>query len=164
MKRVRVRIVLRAAVVAAVTAAAAVVVVAAATAAAVVAVAGLVAAAAVAVAATAAVVVAAAVVPVAVAVAAGNAAVATKRQTPQRRIFSAARSHLRAAFVFAGTARFGSAKAALLAEAEAKPFSAKVIVKCALRGCLRGEFPASIRCFFPARRGLRRRGGGRRFV
>ena len=85
MKRVRVRIVLRAVVVAAVTAAA-VVVVAAATAAAVV-VAGLVAAAAVAAAATAVVVEAAvAVVPVAVAVAVGNAAVATKRQTPSRRI------------------------------------------------------------------------------
>ena len=83
MKRVRVRIVLRAVVVAAVTAAA-VVVVAAATAAAVV-VAGLVAA--VAAAATAVVVEAAvAVVPVAVAVAVGNAAVATKRQTPSRRI------------------------------------------------------------------------------
>ena len=84
MKRVRVRIVLRAAVVAAVMAAA----VAAATAAA--AAAGLVAAVAG--------LVAAVVVPVAVVVAVGNAAVATKGQTPQRRILSAARSHFRAAF------------------------------------------------------------------
>ena len=144
-------------------AAAAVVVVAAATAAVAV-VAGLVAAAAVAVAATAVVEAAVAVVPVAVAVAVGNAVAATKRQTPQRRIFSAARSHLRAAFVFAGTARFGNAKAALHAGAEAKPFPAKVIAKCALRGCLRGETSASIRCHFPARRGLRPRGGRRRFV